>query len=430
MNKTVTFLKKEFSNYYRNIKLDLPDRFTRREWGFLFIGESFMQRHIAFRRTSDITHFLSGQVSSRGKKKEQFQNLNVPAHVYYSSAYYQEPALQPMPAKVEGWLGADLIFDLDDDHLRNIEGLTPEERLKKVKKIVQKKLLDDFILGDLGIEEKFIKIAFSGSRGYHIHIRDPKLFNLSSAERREIVDYLTGTGLNLDRIFPDEVFETKEFGGKKYSKKPKIVTPKLDSPGWRGRMARGILELIHDLSILSEDAAIEELNMLCKNLKYKNKPIQAKDINDVYFELFSKTNLGITKDTFKERNILEIFSKDRLRDVFLEIVREHQKIAMAGETDEPVTTDVKRLIRLPTSLHGKTGFQVVPLKIDDLNDFDPFRDAIAFEDEVLKVKIMVKDKFNFRLGSEKFSIKPDSGIIEIPKYAGIYLLCQRKAELI
>jgi DNA primase small subunit len=335
-----------------------------------------------------------------------------------------------MSAKVEGWLGADLIFDLDDDHLRNIEGLTPEERLVKVKHIVKKKLLDDFIMGDLGFDEKFIKIAFSGSRGYHIHIRDPKIFNLSSAERREIVDYLTGTGLNLDRIFPDEVFDTKEFGGKKYSKKPKIITPKLDSPGWRGRMARGVLELIHDLSLLTEDAALDELKRLCQNLKYKNRPIQEKDIKDVYFELFSKMELGITRETFEDRNILEIFSKDRLRDVFLEIVREHQKIAMAGETDEPVTTDVKRLIRLPTSLHGKTGFQVVPLKIDDLENFDPFRDAIAFGDEMIKIRIITMDKFDFRLGSEKFSIKPDSGILELPKYAAIYLLCQRKAEII
>ena len=32
-----------------------------------------------------------------------------------------------------------------------------------------------------------------------------------------------------------------------------------------------------------------------------------------------------------------------------------------GETDEPVTADVKRLIRLPGSLHGKSGLKVVTL---------------------------------------------------------------------
>ncbi|MCA1813180.1 MAG: hypothetical protein LC624_04420 [Halobacteriales archaeon] len=37
--------------------------------------------------------------------------------------------------------------------------------------------------------------------------------------------------------------------------------------------------------------------------------------------------------------------------------------SMTGETDEPVTSDVKRLIRLPGSVHGKTGLRVVPVPL-------------------------------------------------------------------
>ena len=430
MNKTLLFLKDRFSKYYQTAQIQLPDRFTRREWGFLYLGESFMQRHLAFRRTADVTQFLSGGLSKHAKKKINYHQTNIPAHVYYSSAYYQEPALQPMPAKVEGWLGADLIFDLDDDHLRNIEGLTTEERLKKVKDIVRNKLLDDFILTDLGFDEKYIKIAFSGSRGYHIHIKDPKVFGMSSAERREIVDYLTGTGLNLDRIFPNEVFDTKEYMGKKYSKKPKIVTPKLDSPGWRGRMARGILELINNIRNLPDEDGLAELKGICQNLRYKGKVIPEKDIEDIYYELFSGSKLKIDEKTFENRNVLEIFSRDRLRDIFLELVREHQKVEMAGETDEPVTTDVKRLIRLPTSLHGKTGFRVVPIEINELSDFDPFKDTLAFSSEPVKVNIIYNELFKFRLANEHFTIRPDTGTIELPEFAAVYLMCQRKAEII
>ena len=82
MNNTIMFLKKEFSNYYKNVKFDLPDRFTRREWGFLYLGETFMQRHLAFRKTSDLRQFLSGHLSGSNRKNHHIQNSNIPAHVY------------------------------------------------------------------------------------------------------------------------------------------------------------------------------------------------------------------------------------------------------------------------------------------------------------------------------------------------------------
>jgi DNA primase small subunit len=134
------------------------------------------------------------------------------------------------------------------------------------------------------------------------------------------------------------------------------------------------------------------------------------------------------KETFDQRNVLEIFSRDWLRDIFLGIVKEHEKVEMAGETDEPVTTDVKRLIRLPTSLHGKTGLQVVPLTIDKLADFEPLRDAVAFGSEPMKIKVSVEKEFSFKLGGEAFSVEP--GSVELPEFAAIYLICQRKAVLV
>ena len=285
-------------------------------------------------------------------------------------------------------------------------------------------------MGDFGFNAKSITIAFSGSRGYHIHIRDPKVLNLTSADRRELVDYLTGVGLDMDRIFPDEVFDAKEYGGMKYTKKPKVVTPKLDSPGWKGRMARGILELINQLSKSTEDEGIDKMRELCLNIRYKNRKISDNDVASIYRELFSRP-VKLDKATFDQRNMLEIFSKDIYRNIFLEIVRAHQKVEMAGETDEPVTTDVKRLIRMPTSLHGKTGFRVVPITLDELERFDPFKDALACGSEPVKVKVKIdaKDGVKFRLGDENFSF--DSGEVEteLPEHAAIYLMCQRKAEI-
>ncbi|MFX0198427.1 MAG: hypothetical protein ACFFCW_20090, partial [Candidatus Hodarchaeota archaeon] len=38
----------------------------------------------------------------------------VPSDVYYSSSYYEKPKEE---MKAKGWLGADLIFDIDADHI-------------------------------------------------------------------------------------------------------------------------------------------------------------------------------------------------------------------------------------------------------------------------------------------------------------------------
>src|SRR2546428_807020 len=38
----------------------------------------------------------------------------VPSHVYFSTAYYREPTA---PMEEKGWIGADLVFDIDADHL-------------------------------------------------------------------------------------------------------------------------------------------------------------------------------------------------------------------------------------------------------------------------------------------------------------------------
>ena len=52
----------------------------------------------------------------------------------------------------------------------------------------------------------------------------------------------------------------------------------------------------------------------------------------------------------------------------------------AGETDAPVTTDIHRLTSgFRDSLHGGTGFRVVPLARDEITHFDPFRDALLAE---------------------------------------------------
>jgi DNA primase small subunit len=100
---------------------------------------------------------------------------------------------------------------------------------------------------------------------------------------------------------------------------------------------------------------------------------------------------------------------------------------MKGETDEPVTSDIKRLIRLPSSLHGKTGFEVVPLERDELESFDPFRDAVpkAFGKE--EIRIVCDTPISLVLRDESFSL--DAGASEVPEFVAVHLLCRRLAHI-
>ena len=98
----------------------------------------------------------------------------------------------------------------------------------------------------------------------------------------------------------------------------------------------------------------------------------------------------------------------------------------AGETDEPVTCDVKRLIRLPSSLHGKTGLKVVEIDIDELKTFDPLNDAIVFDDD--PVKINLNTSFTIKMNQQHFHLEP--GEVEVPQYLAVFLIGRRTASII
>ena len=63
-----------------------------------------------------------------------------------------------------------------------------------------------------------------------------------------------------------------------------------------------------------------------------------------------------------------------------------QKYAVdfGASVDEPVTADIKRLIRVPGSLHGGSGMLVKKLALSELEMFDPLNDAVIFGNRPVK----------------------------------------------
>lgn len=312
------FLMKKFLEYYKKAEIKMPKQFERREFAFVpfeVLPDFFMHRHISFSSWED---FRSYTIS------------NVPAHVYYSSAYYENPEKDKMEEK--GWLGADLIFDIDADHLP-LKTNSVERALEVAKREV-KKLLQVLKL-DFGIKDA--EVYFSGGRGYHVHVCDENFLKLESAERREIVDYLT-----------------------------------LNNPN-----------ILQKRKISDSNVALRVSNYLKQRRKLEGK------------ELLKAL-----------KNPVDIIEKFRIY------------------IDAPVTADVKRLIRMPGTLHGKTGLKVV--NVEDIDSFNPLRDAIVFGEDKMKLKILKKVKMT--IGGEELNFNAGE-VAEVPEFAGIYLLCRGFASL-
>src|SRR5439155_8346478 len=207
----------------------------------MFWTPGIVQRHLGFSKEEELKDFLVSRV---------------PTHAYYSSAYYDHPNAPTMEEK--GWLGADLVFDLDADHLPKAASMSYPEMLEAIRlKIMH--LYDDFLQSDFGFDPKTMRLVFSGGRGYHIHVFDHDIWSLGSHERREIVDYLTGKGLSKDQIFPRRAFDMTEFKGN-VRVKTLMEGPKPSDPGWRGKISQGILELALRLENLSPEQAIDWLS--------------------------------------------------------------------------------------------------------------------------------------------------------------------------
>ena len=396
MDQNSRFMLKAFRRYYKNNAPVMPERFGRREFGFMFFDRDFVQRHLSFTRTDDIRKFLIGQV---------------PSHCYYSTAYYREPAAPTMEEKK--WLGADLIFDLDADHLAGAEKMSYSEMLEQIKKEMMN-LVDSFICGDLGFDEKEVSIVFSGGRGYHAHVSSPKVLTLGSPERREIVDYVTSKGLDADWAFPEKVTVTSvaNVGGKKHAN---TVTDRLipgaDSGGWRRRMRNGLSSVTDDIVTMN----VKELN--------KKYPSISKTLDKTLINV--QNDVTSSKNSLFQRNTMAVLTK-KSQEILLRIMTDDVVPLMAGEVDEPVTADVKRLIRLPGSVHGKSGLRVTPLSREALTGFDPLRDAVPKEYSSDPVKITMRRDSEITILGERLRLK---GETEVPEYAAVFLVGRKMADI-
>jgi len=387
------FVREAFRRFYERVDSSAisPPQPERREFGLGSWVKKIESRHVSFQNAQELKSYLI---------------RNTPFYISYSTAYYEFPDRRPMPKK--DWLGADLVFDLDADHLalkclesgEHEKGWVCEECLRAVKDETIK-LVEEFLIPDFGFSPEEVHVNFSGNRGYHVHVRSEEVRPLTGWARREIADYISGNGLNRAALFDER--EVPGFPGIK-----RLEGPRLDAPGWHGRVARRFIQLLEAGKLA--DTGIP--SALARRL--------AKHAGEVV-EGVKRGNWDTVRMTGPEK---EALADKVIASAGIDV---EGFGGAGGEVDAGVTFDVSKLIRLPGSLHGETGLCAKKLaSVSDLSAFDPMRDAVVFGDEPVRVKCGRVPRFAVR-GVDYGPFEGNE--LELPECAAIYLLCKRKARL-
>ncbi|MGB9915317.1 MAG: DNA primase small subunit domain-containing protein [Candidatus Bathyarchaeales archaeon] len=402
------FVYKKFSEFYSNPSAVASQlsMIGQRELGFLLFKERVMVRHKSFESMNSLKRFLSE---------------TVPSDVYHSCAYYENPEAE---MSKKGWLGADLVFDIDADHIPTPcdkihdewtcnkcgfsgKGITPEacpicggqkfdtktwacELCLKAAREETAKLID-ILEKDFGFSQQEMHVFFSGHRGYHVQIEKDTVKTLDAMARKEIVDYVSGIGLS---ILEDEA--------KGRTQKRRRSTPfYLHNFGWHRRLKLGLQSFI--MKATKDDL---------KNVGIKGN-----------YAAFLENREVLLKRCIEENRW------DSVRGIGVGTWRKLAKYVQslkAAKIDTVVTADIHRLIRMSGTLHGKTGLLKVEFPAKSLEDFDPFREAVAFKEGTARVS--VSEAPEFRLGDNTLGPYKNQ-TVELPTAAAVLLICKGRAEV-
>ncbi|MFQ6137101.1 MAG: DNA primase catalytic subunit PriS [Candidatus Hydrothermarchaeales archaeon] len=314
--------REERSRYYNEewSKTRLPsfitDSLSQREFGFDYDGTGPRDRYNQFKDIAQLESFLKN---------------SVPYAVYSSISYYKEPA------KRKGYKKAELVFDIDakDLPIKNCcsQGEVCEICLETAKDFVLN--IEEILKHELGLNN--IHFIYSG-RGYHIRILDEDIMEFKDQERASILDYIAGSTL------------------------PKVTPQRRDV--WL--LSRGHTKIFKDrVKWMLKNMSLKDLGDIKGIGKIKAKELfEAKD--KILEEIDEEEKLKAEHPSKTLKDIL----KGKTYDQFLD----HITRLNASVLDAKVTVDVKRILRLPSSLHSKVSMKCMEVK--DIERFDPLKDAV------------------------------------------------------
>lgn len=382
----ITFVKNMFWRYYQTKPIDIKD-VDKHEIAMFTFKSSSMVRHIGFKSMVDFYRYIIA---------------NVPLHLYYSVSEYENPTANIMSNKKR--IRTKLVFDIDADHIAS-EVTSYSEQLDIAKR--KTRYLIKILLDDFGFNPDNITIVFSGGRGYHVYVNDASVYKLDVEHRKELVDYLT---LKVPEVFiktGKEVHNIYDTITNRYIGFVEKNTLRLHTKSpMQKRFTNAVIDKLKDWKQMKKKSVIDEM------LKYEK---DARKCERLYKRLISGGyDQLITNHIYTAGDITPL--KDMQKILYEIGIRE-----VSTMIDEPVTVDLHRVIRIPMSIHGKTGMIAQILNIDTLDEFNPFTDAIpsVFNGEVV-MTVNAGADIDITL-DKKYTIKANSQT-KIPINVAIYII--------
>ena len=302
-------------------------RYYREEWSEKdipdFIAEGITKREFGF------DHLGHGpndryKVFFGTRPLKRFLRTKAPFAAYISVAFYANPRNRG------GWEKAEYIFDIDAKDLPirscSCDGVCEiclGEALERVN------IMLDTLKGDLGL--KNIHLIYSG-RGFHIRILDPVMMEADSDLRGEVLKYVAGAEVPKSQ-YPNPA-------GKPYNFEhfsipiayPAIFTEKVK------------YNILH----MKGDEKLDGINNRLMKDIVNNRDYLYED------------DWGSFKQAIGPRR-------------YKDMVNAMARVNLAT-IDAKVTIDLKRILRLPSSLHSKVSMKCVEVKNPET--FDPFKSAV------------------------------------------------------
>ncbi len=310
--------------YYRT-------KFTLNELKRVIRLEAFENREFGFRYKDGFVRNLSFE--SLGKLHRYIAE-KAPFGAFVGALYNEPPTLST-PIHTLKWIGREFIIDLDLDEYDSVRtcGCRGGDQLCTVCwSLVNEAILfvDETLREDFGFND--VTWVFSGRRGVHCWVRDDIAFNMDSDLRSSIMEYMSilkGSKKNI------RIQDRKDLSATFIKRIYKIV-------------ANSFIKY----------ATIEDLISLGYDKAKATKLITFRD------------QYGLTKEL-----TTAIINKAKHVGALDEIFRRRYP-----RLDTKVSIDTRRLLRMPGSIHEKTGKKCRILDISkELDTFNPLLEPSIYE---------------------------------------------------
>ncbi|MBU1121020.1 hypothetical protein KJ660_04040, partial [Candidatus Micrarchaeota archaeon] len=259
------------------------------------------------------------------------------------------------------------------------------ECLEATKKQTLK--LIEFLQNDFGLSDG-IEVNFSGSKGFHVHVKAKEIQQLNQNARIELLDYLTAENLDLGA------------NGFMLDSRMLHCPMEEEAVGWSKKILEELIELF-------KEADAEKISSL-GGIRHKTAQEFLKEKEKIVSSMKKGLLLPLTS---KPKNFWNSIITHLIDEIKLDL-------------DRQTSVDIKKIIRVPETIHGSTGLIAKKVSLQELRKFNPLKESIIFSNN--STKVYVKDAPKFFLGGEEFG--PFREVeTELPEFAAIYLLARSSA---